>query len=60
VSTRSGVATRHEPVSVLYTGSPTAVGLADFSGIPAAGPSLAGLAALALAVLGGVALRRRR
>ncbi len=58
----TGVATRHEPISVLYGGEPTALGLAAFGAAalpPAATPSLAGLVALALAALAGVARRRR-
>ncbi len=55
----SGIATRHEPISVLYEGEPTAVGLAAFGGARAAGPALIGLAALAALALAG-AVRRRR
>ncbi len=54
----SGVATRHEPISVLYEGEPTAVTLAAFGGATAAGPALIGLAALAVLALAGVARRR--
>ncbi len=55
----SGVATRHEPISVLYEGEPTAVTLAAFGGARAAGPALIGLAALAALAVAGVARRKR-
>ena len=59
----SGVATRHEPVSVQYNGAPTAVTLAAFgagTALPAAAPLAgAGLAALMLAGA-AVVLHRRR
>ncbi len=55
----SGVATRHEPISVLYEGEPTAVGLAAFGGARAAGPALIGLAALAVLALAGLQRGRR-
>ncbi len=63
----SGVATRHEPISVLYEGEPTAVTLAAFGGASAAGPALrlaqdaalAGLAALAALAASGWLARRR-
>ena len=59
VSTRSGVTTRHESVSVLYTGSPTAVGLSRFGATPAL-PALP-VVGLMLAALGaGAAVTRRR
>ena len=51
-----GATTRHEPV-VVTVGQPNAVGLAGFVAT-AAGPSLTGLAALALVALAGAGLRR--
>ena len=54
----AGATTLHEPV-VVTVGTPNAVGLAGF-GATAAGPSLAGLAALALVALAGAGARRRR
>jgi hypothetical protein len=57
-----GATSRHEPVSVTYTG-PTAVRLAGFEATQALPPALplaeAGLALAALAAA-GVTLRRRR
>ena len=55
----TGVATRHEPVSVLYTGSPTAVGLARFGASPAL-PALPIVALLMTALAAGAATARRR
>lgn len=53
----AGVATRHEPVSVVYSAGPTAVALAGFAASRATAPAaLAALAALACLTL---ALRRR-
>ena len=49
-----------EPVSVTYVNAPTAVMLNSLSAVPAAVPALGGLAAVALAALAGVGLRRRR
>ncbi len=59
----TGVATRHEPISVLYGGEPTALGLVAFRGVPAASatvPSVAGLAALMLAALAAATRRQTR
>ena len=49
-----------EPVSVTYVNAPSAVTLNSLSAVPAAVPALGGLAAVALAALAGVGLRRRR
>ncbi len=54
-----GVATQHEPVSVTVA-APNAVHMTAFGAAVTAGPALGGLAALALAALAGIGLRKRR
>jgi autotransporter-associated beta strand protein len=60
LDTNDNLTLHPEPVSVTYDAAPTAVTLNGLSAVPAAIPALGGLAAVALAALGGVALRRRR
>ena len=55
----TGVATRHEPVSVLYTGSPTAVSLSRFGAAPVL-PARPIAALLMTALAAGAAAARRR
>ncbi len=53
-------ATRHEPVSALYTGGPTAVALGTFGAARPALPALPVAGVLVMALVAGAALGRRR